>query len=58
MNFHVVNDEIKVGNIQLISISSSSILKVGDTETIQLFSAIDTPPTALQFGPLQPLTTR
>lgn len=58
MNFHVVNEQINVGCIKLISVSSSSVIKVGDTETIQLFAAADTPLSALVFGPLQPIVNR
>lgn len=58
MNFHVVNEQIKVGCIKLISVSSSSVIKVGDTETMQLFSASDTPLNAIEFGPLQPIVNR
>ena len=49
MNFHVVNEQIKVGCIHLISVSSSSVIKVGDTETMQLFSASDTPLSCLLY---------
>ena len=58
MNFQVINEHLCVGNIHLISISSSSALKVGDTEVMQLFTASDIPPQALEFGPLQPIVTR
>lgn len=37
------------------SISSSSILLVGDTETIQLASIFDTPPESLIIGPFVPM---
>lgn len=58
MNFQVVNEQIQVGCIKLISVSSSSVVKVGDTETMQLFAASDTPLSSLQFGPLQPIVNR
>lgn len=58
MNFQVINEHVSVGSIRLISISSASAIKVGDTEVMQLFTASDTPPRALEFGPLQPIVTR
>ncbi|WP_374706644.1 spore gernimation protein GerPD [Paenibacillus sp. J2TS4] len=47
----VVNKEIKVGLIRVIGVTSSSVLLVGDTETINLASAFDTPPESLIVGP-------
>ena len=55
MNFEVVNREICVGNIQVIGVSSSSFLMVGDTNSIQLTSLFDTPPESLIIGPFVPL---
>ncbi|PLR81965.1 spore gernimation protein GerPD [Bacillus canaveralius] len=56
MNFHVLNREICVGHIQVIGVSSSSLLMVGDANTIQLASAFDTPAESLIIGPFVPLT--
>jgi spore germination protein PD len=58
MNFQVINEHVSVGSVHLISISSASAVKVGDTEVMQLFTASDTPPRALEFGPLQPIVAR
>jgi spore germination protein PD len=55
MNFTVVNKNICVDNIRIIGVSSSSILLVGDTETITLSSVFDTPPESLIIGPFVPL---
>ncbi|WP_318505142.1 spore gernimation protein GerPD [Bacillus sp. T3] len=55
MNFHVYNRELCVGNIRVIGISSSSLLMIGDTETIQLASIFDTPAESLIIGPAVPL---
>ena len=51
MNFEVVNRDICVGNINVLGVSSSSLLMVGDTNSIQLTSLFDTPPESLIIGP-------
>ncbi|WP_080847386.1 spore gernimation protein GerPD [Cytobacillus gottheilii] len=56
MIFQVYNRDINVGNIRVIGVSSSSILMVGDAETIQLASTFDTPAESLIIGPFVPLT--
>jgi spore germination protein PD len=55
MNFQVYNRDIQVGDIRVIGVSSSSILMVGDAESIQLVSAFDTPAESLIMGPFVPL---
>jgi spore germination protein PD len=55
--FQVYNRDISVGNIRVIGVSSSSILMVGDAETIQLASTFDTPAESLIIGPFVPLET-
>lgn len=55
MNFHVYNRDLSVDSMQIGSISSSSILLVGDTETIQLASIFDTPAESLLIGSFVPL---
>ncbi|WP_078381485.1 spore gernimation protein GerPD [Sutcliffiella halmapala] len=56
MNFHVVNHGLQVDHIDVLGVSSSSILLVGDTQTICLTSYFDTPPESLIIGPFVPLT--
>lgn len=56
MNFEVVNRELCVGSIRVIGVSSSSLLMVGDTDSIQLTSLFDTPAESLIIGPFVPLT--
>ncbi|MBU8877412.1 spore gernimation protein GerPD [Bacillus sp. FJAT-29790] len=56
MNFEVYNRDLCVGNIRIIGVSSSSLLMVGDTQTIQLASVFDTPAESLIIGPFVPLT--
>ncbi|WP_223700747.1 spore gernimation protein GerPD [Sutcliffiella deserti] len=57
MNFNVVNHGLQVQNIDVLGVSSSSVLLVGDTQTICLTSYFDTPPESLIIGPFVPLTT-
>ncbi|MCA1039456.1 spore gernimation protein GerPD [Bacillus infantis] len=56
MNFEVYNRDLNVGSIRVIGVSSSSLLMVGDTQTIQLASTFDTPAESLIIGPFVPLT--
>ncbi|WP_313800602.1 spore gernimation protein GerPD [Cytobacillus sp.] len=58
MNFHVYNRDLCVGSIRIIGVASSSLLMVGDTQTIQLASVFDTPPESLIIGPFVPLTPK
>jgi len=55
MNFEVYNRELCVGTIRIIGVASSSLVMVGDTETIQLASIFDTPAESLIIGPFVPL---
>ena len=55
MNFNVYNRDIHVGNIKIVGVASSSLLMVGDAETIQLAATFDTPAESLIIGPLVPL---
>lgn len=56
MNFQVYNRELFVENIKITGVSSSSLVMVGDTETIQLASTFDTPAESLIIGPFVPLS--
>ena len=58
MNYHVTNENLCVGKIDILSISSSSLLLVGDSQTIQLASSFDTPPESLILVPLVPLAPK
>ncbi|MDQ6596500.1 spore gernimation protein GerPD [Bacillus salipaludis] len=55
MILEVYNRELVVGNIQITGVASSSLVLVGDTQTIQLASAFDTPAESLIIGPFVPL---
>lgn len=55
MNFQVYNRELHVDTIKILGVASSSLVMVGDTETIQLASTFDTPAESLIIGPFVPL---
>lgn len=55
MNFEVYNRDVCVGDIRITGVASSSLVLVGDTETIQLSSTFDTPAESLIIGPFVPL---
>jgi spore germination protein PD len=55
MNFEVYNRELFVQNIKVTGVSSSSLVLIGDAETIQLASTFDTPAESLIIGPFVPL---
>ena len=55
MNFNVVNKQICVGEIKMTGATSSSVVLIGDTDSIVNSSVFDTPPEAVTIGPLVPL---
>jgi spore germination protein PD len=55
MNFEVYNRELLVESIKIIGVASSSLVLVGDTDSIQLASTFDTPAESLIIGPFVPL---
>lgn len=57
MNFEVYNRDLSVENIRIIGVASSSMVMIGDTQTIQLASTFDTPAESLIIGPFVPLTS-
>ncbi|MCQ6560412.1 hypothetical protein [Paenibacillus mendelii] len=56
MNFHVTNHTLYVGKIETLGVASSSILQIGDTQCISLYSMFDTPPESVIVGPVAPLS--
>ncbi|KIY23262.1 MULTISPECIES: spore gernimation protein GerPD [Mesobacillus] len=58
MNFQVYNRDICVGDIKIIGVSSSSLLLVGDADTINLAATFDTPAESLIVGPFVPLSPK
>jgi spore germination protein PD len=57
MIFEVYNRDICVDSIRVIGVASSSLLMVGDTQTIQLAATFDTPAESLIIGPFVPLAS-
>ncbi|MGG1572052.1 hypothetical protein [Fictibacillus sp. NRS-1165] len=52
MHVKVINRKIAVHELDIMGVSISSILLIGDAESISSGSAFDTPPTSLVVGPL------
>ncbi|MGN1401465.1 MAG: spore germination protein GerPB [Bacillus sp. (in: firmicutes)] len=58
MAFYVTNEHLCIDTIKVLSVSSSSLLQIGDAQTIQLSSSFDTPPESLIIGPYVPLAPK
>lgn len=52
MNVKIVNRKLAVHEFNIIGVSISSVLLIGDAQSISAGSAFDTPPTSLVVGPL------
>jgi spore germination protein PD len=57
MNMTVRNESIRVGDIQIGGVGSSSVVLIGDTEVITSSSVFDTPASSLVYSPKIPLTS-
>lgn len=55
MQFNITNHLFAVGHIEVLGVSSASMLQVGDSDAVALYSMFDTPPESLIVGPLAPL---
>ncbi|MHA6483762.1 hypothetical protein ACX1C1_17885 [Paenibacillus sp. strain BS8-2] len=55
LNFVVHNHQLCVGRIEVLGVASSSLLQVGDTNQMVLYSMFDTPPESVIVGPMAPL---
>ncbi|MCL6606341.1 MAG: spore gernimation protein GerPD [Paenibacillus sp.] len=55
MKVTIVNKIIKIGNIEIKGLGSSSVVLIGDTESISNSSYFDTPADSLIFSPHLPL---
>ncbi|MGR7943232.1 MULTISPECIES: hypothetical protein [unclassified Paenibacillus] len=55
VNFNVTNHSLCVGQIEILGVSSASMMQVGDTDYVNLYSMFDTPPESVIVGPLAPL---
>ncbi|MFF2482019.1 hypothetical protein [Paenibacillus sp. NPDC058071] len=52
--FTVHNGQLTVGSIEVLGVSASSSLQIGDTDRMTLCSMFDTPPESVIVGPLAP----
>ncbi|RCW51243.1 spore germination protein PD [Paenibacillus prosopidis] len=55
MKMTIVNKSIKIGNLEIKGVGSSSVVLIGDTESITSSSYFDTPADSLIFSPHIPL---
>lgn len=58
MNYSVVNRGLNVGHIKITAVAASSIVLIGDAETIALSSVFDTPPETYIVGAEAAFVTR
>lgn len=54
IHLEVTNERLQVENMRIIGVGSASLVLIGDTETVQLSSAFDTPAESLIITPLVP----
>jgi len=55
MNIHIHNQQLKVGCIDVLDLSASANLQIGDNDQVLLYSTIETSPTSIQIGPFPSL---
>ncbi|MFC6332413.1 hypothetical protein ACFP56_07225 [Paenibacillus septentrionalis] len=55
MHIHIHNQQIKVGEIEVIDVSASANLQIGDNNQVLLYSSLEAPPSGIQIGPFPPL---
>lgn len=51
MNIYIQQQQLKVGEIEIIAVSSSSNFQVGDNDQVLLYSIAEDVPTSIQIGP-------
>jgi spore germination protein PD len=54
LHFKVINHQLSVGQIDVLGVSSASMLQVGDTDIVSLYAMFDTPPESVVVGPMAP----
>lgn len=55
IQLNVTNDVLQVDHIEVLGVASASMLQIGDTDQVVLYSVFDTPPESVIVGPLAPL---
>ncbi|WP_139994439.1 spore gernimation protein GerPD [Paenibacillus paridis] len=54
LHFKVINHQLCVGQIEILGVSSASMMQVGDTDIVSLYAMFDTPPESVVVGPIAP----
>lgn len=57
MEIHIHNQQLKVGHIDVLDLSASSNLQIGDNNQVLLYSTVETSPSSIQIGPFPSLYT-
>lgn len=55
MNIHIHHQQLKVGAIDVLDLSASSNLQIGDNDQVLLYSTLETPQSGIQIGPFPSL---
>ena len=58
MKVNITNHLLSVGSMELVGVAAASMVQIGDTDTITLYSIFDTPPEAIIVGPFAPCRSR
>lgn len=58
MHIHIHNQQLKVGKIDVLDLSASSNLQIGDNDQVLLYSTIETTPNGIQIGPFPSITRK
>lgn len=51
MNIHIHQQQLQVGQVEIIAVSSGSNFQVGDNDQVLLYSTLEVPPNGIQIGP-------
>lgn len=55
IKINITNDQLSIGDIRIVGVASSSIVLIGDTDSIVSSSTFDAPPESVIVGPFVPL---
>jgi len=56
MNIYIQQQNLKVGNIDIIAVSSSSTFQIGDNDQVILYAISEDVPDSIQIGPFPQLS--
>ena len=51
MNIYIKQQQLNVGNIDIIAVSSSSTFQIGDNDQVILYAIAEDVPDSIQIGP-------